>query len=52
MSKERVAAYLSEPASSQILHRHSSAEESIEAHTTLAQSQIDTFDAATTNNKN
>jgi hypothetical protein len=51
MSKERVAAYLSDPASSQILHRHTSAEESIEAHTTSAQSHIDTFDAGTTNSK-
>jgi hypothetical protein len=51
MSKDRVAAYLSDPASSQILHRHNSAEESIETHITSALSKIDTFDAGTTNSK-
>jgi hypothetical protein len=52
MSKERVATYLSDPTSSQIIHRHNSTEESIEAHTISAQSQIDKFDAIIAKNKN
>jgi hypothetical protein len=52
MSKERVATYLSDPTSSQIIHRHNSTEESIEVHTISAQSQIDKFDAIIAKNKN
>jgi hypothetical protein len=52
MSKERVTTYLNDPTSSQIIHRHNSTEESIEAHTISAQSQIDKFDAITANSKN
>jgi len=45
-SKALVAAYLNDASSSQILHRHSSAKESVHTHTAAMQSCLDAFDAA------
>ena len=45
LSQKRVAAHFNNPASPQILHLHASDEESIEAHTTSMQSQLEALNA-------
>jgi hypothetical protein len=45
-SNLRIAAYLNDASSFQILHRHTSGKESVEVHTTSTQAYLDAFDAA------